>query len=119
MKNGLRVVVFFALIFSMSFLNGCEDPVASMVKSTQDAAVEHHKIEAEKEMKEMEIELERERIRQEAMERQAERNHELNQIRAGQNPDGTGTTVPNQNAEDTKTDSIDQDTDDTLTNPGQ
>ena len=104
---------------------GCEDPVASTIKSTQEAAVEHHKIEAQKEMKEMEIQLERDKMRQAAMERQLDRNQEINRTLAGQNPDGnstsgvTGGASPAQSSEDTRTDSIAQDSDDALTNTGR
>ena len=54
MKSGIRYFLFFVLVFNVITCSGCEDPVASMVKSSQEAATKaaeiksNEKIELEK-----------------------------------------------------------------------
>ncbi len=64
MKRGIRYFLFFALTFNMIVVSGCEDPVASMVKSTNEAAAKAAEI---KSNEKIELEKIRSKERMEAM----------------------------------------------------
>jgi len=112
MRSGCRLLVLAILVGCAFHLTGCEDPVASMVKSSQDAAVKHHEIEAEKEMKEMEIELEREKLR--SQERQAALAAQQQMLQNNNTVVSPETNVPTGTAEDTKNASVNSDQSDEL-----
>ena len=108
MRKIVKVVLCLVFISSFGWIQGCEEPTSAIIKGAQQAQVEHERIEAEKDIREQEIQLERDKLNLEREKLRMQNN----------NRSATGGTVDTGTAEDTKTPSINEDTDDKLTNTG-
>ena len=94
MKSGIRYFLFFVLVFNIITCSGCEDPVASMVKSSQEAAtkaaeiksnekIELEKLKSKERMAQMKYQNEQRKAELEAHKAELEALNSTNQVGDG------------------------------------